>query len=925
MKRLISLLIALVMLSAAIAAAIPVSAAKTDFPDVEDGRWSEASIAYAVKEGYMNGVGGGLFDPEGSLTRAMVATVLWRREGSPAPTAPSGFEDVRDGEWYTDAVAWAKEAGVVKGLTMTTFGPDEFITREQLSTMLFRFSSTAPVSVPERADLSPFADDEKVSDWADEPLKWAVEAGLIKGTDGNMLAPDGFATREQFAAIIERYEGTFTLKYNTPVIRSHHTEKPYPLVNGADIYVATDGDDANPGTFDSPLASFAGAVAKVREIKETKTSGDIVVAFKAGNYGAIEAELGVEDGGSPDQQIIYCKYGDGEVKFDNGITIKKDDFSPLSESERQLFNDRFADGIKKIDVGSLIDDVPDFYDFALFSDNSLCTPARYPNKYPDGSDQFIQAAETWDEDPDLFTLNIFNGLVARRLEKYTDEMISDMVLYGYLVRGFRKDTFEAVSYDKETGLMRVENSSSNEFGGRLRSGWRDADGEGIRMILENVSFELDYAGEYWLDRDTGILYVFEPDADYHIPLPHGEYKIRGIKHFVDDNVDELPSYCAIYAENTGYITFRGFSFTNNVDEFILGYRTSGIKIDRCSFDCCTGDNQLLFEYSLDGEPLGLEVTDSEFDLCVGRHVYVADMADTDYKFTDRTDAVIDNCRFANSNLMFDAEGAVNLYRCSGGTVSHCVFENCCRYGVMFTGSLDVTVEYNDFESVMTNSDDGGVTRGYNCADGYAVVRYNYYGPVSAGSVGRFAHYCDEGDCGTVMYGNIFYQGGDFMLNGPCRDNDVSDNVFINPWTTVNGVRMGHSTSGIIENGETSEDYDLGRWRQMLRRCAEVEGFAEALEARRPGASTISLDFADVARKNFVLAPTNTFNDNLFINENKVIGIYIGGNGADYATAEGNAAYGLDENPVFVNPTLGDYRIRDGVDFPDIHFEEIGRY
>ncbi|MBR6915583.1 MAG: S-layer homology domain-containing protein, partial [Clostridia bacterium] len=610
MKKIISLIFALLVLASCVTV---VSAANTGFSevssscfhDVTDERWSAEAIKYSVDKGYMNGVGDGKFDPAGSLTRAMVATVLWRREGSPAPTAPSGFSDVPSGAWYADAVSWAKSAGVVNGMTATTFAPNAFITREQLATMLFRFSSTAPVSVPERADLSTFADDEKASGWARESLEWAVEAGLINGTDGNRLAPGGLATREQFAAMIGRYDSAFALKYNPPVIRSHYTEKPYPLVDDADIYVATDGNDSNPGTFEKPLATFAGAVAKVREIKAVKTEGDITVAFKAGNYGPVELELTAEDGGSSDQQIIYCAYGDGNVTFDNGITIKKDDFSPLSESEKQLFNDRFADRIKKIDVGALIDDVPGFYDFALFSDDDLCSPARYPNKFPDGSDQFIQAAETWDEDPDLFTLNIFNGLVARRLEKYSDGMISGMVLYGYLVRGFRKDTFEAVSYDRDTGLMRVEKSSSNEFGGRLRSGWRDADGQGIRMIFENVSYELDYAGEYWLDRDTGILYVYEPDADYHIPLPHGEYKIRGIKHFVDDNVDELPSYCAIYAENTGYITFRGFSFTNNVDEFILGYRTSGIKIDRCSFDCCTGDNQLLFEYSLDGEPLGL--------------------------------------------------------------------------------------------------------------------------------------------------------------------------------------------------------------------------------------------------------------------------------------------------------------------------------
>ena len=202
MKKLLSFILAAVMFTATFAA-LPASA-KVSFSDVESDRWSAASIEYAVQKGYMNGVGGGLFDPEGALTRAMVVTVLWRREGSPAPTAPNGFDDVPGGEWYTDAVAWAKETGVVNGLTETTFGPDEYITREQLATMLFRFSSSAPVSVPERADLEPFADGETVSGWADEAVRWAVEAGLMNGTDGNEAMISVFFSRKAYISSLSQ-------------------------------------------------------------------------------------------------------------------------------------------------------------------------------------------------------------------------------------------------------------------------------------------------------------------------------------------------------------------------------------------------------------------------------------------------------------------------------------------------------------------------------------------------------------------------------------------------------------------------------------------------------------------------------------------------------------------------------------------------
>ncbi|MBR7033633.1 MAG: S-layer homology domain-containing protein, partial [Clostridia bacterium] len=134
MKKLLSLVFTTLMILSCVAAAIPAGAAKIEFSDVAEDRWSASAIKYAVDNGYMNGIGDGKFDPTGALTRGMVATVLWRREGSPAPTVPSGFSDVPAGAWYADAVAWAKETGVVNGMTATTFAPNAYITREQLAT-----------------------------------------------------------------------------------------------------------------------------------------------------------------------------------------------------------------------------------------------------------------------------------------------------------------------------------------------------------------------------------------------------------------------------------------------------------------------------------------------------------------------------------------------------------------------------------------------------------------------------------------------------------------------------------------------------------------------------------------------------------------------------------------------------------------------
>ncbi len=927
MKRIISLILTVLLLSGA---AVAVFADGSPFSDVKTSRWSYEAIMYAVEKGYMNGVGDGKFDPAGSMTRGMVVTVLYRREGSPAVTFRDDFSDVKSGKYYSDAVIWAKDEGVVNGITETTFEPNGKITREQLATMLSRFSERCLVSVPDRADLSGYPDSDKIHSYAKDAMAWASEANLIKGMSDGTLSPRGYATREQFATILKRFDDTFTLAYNEPVLKSHYTEKEYPLVDDADVYVAVDGDDNNPGTFEAPLASFAGAVAKVREIKQTKTSGDIVVAFKAGDYGPVELELGPEDGGSENQRIIYCKYGDGEVVFDNGATLKETEFLPLDEGEKGLFNAEYADRIKKADIGPALADVPSYDDFALFSDAGICSVARFPNKYSDGSDQYIQAAETYDAD----NLHIFLARLRRRFERYGDGVFPEMRIYGYIVRGYRKDTFEIQSYDKVNHLLKVGKSSSEEFGGRLREGWRDVDGEGIRMVVLNVPYELDAVGEYWVDRSTGTLYVYDPEGDYHIPMPHGEKRLRGVANYdTGDGYRAEEGYCAIYAEDTGYITFRGLHFTNNVDEFIIGYKTSGFEIDRCSFDCCAGWNQLLFEYSLPDVPLGLHVTDSEFDLCVGRHVYVFDEAGGPGRFTNRSDIIVDNCRFARSNLLIDAEAALNLHYCSGGIVSHNEFVNCSRYAVMFTCSCDVVVEYNDFHSAMTNSDDGGVTRSSSDVLGNSIVRYNFYNRIpSGGTAGRMAHYCDNGDCGTLMYSNLLYNAGDIGLSGPAgRDNVLRDNVMIG----YSGAFTGSFVVPVIEdgvekivvgNGETGLINDLrDQWIRAFGYCETVPGYAEDLIKRRPGVMSLILDFDRAAEPEFILAPTNTFAGNLFVNDDALPRFSFREISERYSTVEGNTAYTYAENPVFVNPTIVDYRIREGVDFPNIEYEKIGRY
>lgn len=173
----------------------------TDFSDLAVESWYKDGISYALEHGLMNGVGKREFDPEGDVTRAMFVTILYRAETSPSVEGKQNrFTDVGTGEWYTDAVIWAADCGIVNGTSQTTYDPNAPITREQIATILYRYSKAAK---SDKA-LSAFPDAGTVSSYALDAMRWAVEQQIISGKDGK-LAPQENATRAQIATILMRY------------------------------------------------------------------------------------------------------------------------------------------------------------------------------------------------------------------------------------------------------------------------------------------------------------------------------------------------------------------------------------------------------------------------------------------------------------------------------------------------------------------------------------------------------------------------------------------------------------------------------------------------------------------------------------------------------------------------------------------------
>lgn len=175
-------------------------AAGGTFTDVPATHWAAGAVAFVSSQGLLQGISADTFAPGQPMTRAMLVTALWREAGSPVVNYAMDFDDVAEGQWYTEAVRWAASEGIVAG-TGKGFSPDAALTRESLAAILFRYAG----GQADADQLDSYADGAGVSAWAREAMNWAVAQGLITGKSGGRLDPGGTASRAEVSAILMRY------------------------------------------------------------------------------------------------------------------------------------------------------------------------------------------------------------------------------------------------------------------------------------------------------------------------------------------------------------------------------------------------------------------------------------------------------------------------------------------------------------------------------------------------------------------------------------------------------------------------------------------------------------------------------------------------------------------------------------------------
>lgn len=195
---------AIIMCVFAMIISVLISQVSAAYVDVKGSEWYQGGVNFVTASGYMTGTSKDQFDPNGFVTRGMLVTVLYRVSGSKV-TGANPFYDVQPNMYFRNAVTWAYKNGIATGVTASYFRPNDVVSREQVVTMLYRYASSLKAVQSAPNVLYKYTDNASVSGYALTAMNWAIQNGIIQGSDGNSLNPTGSLTRAQLAVILERF------------------------------------------------------------------------------------------------------------------------------------------------------------------------------------------------------------------------------------------------------------------------------------------------------------------------------------------------------------------------------------------------------------------------------------------------------------------------------------------------------------------------------------------------------------------------------------------------------------------------------------------------------------------------------------------------------------------------------------------------
>ncbi len=703
-----------------------------------------------------------------------------------------------------------------------------------------------------------------------------------------------------------------------PTNLSTFTEKKRELIENADFYVAPDGNDGNDGSLEKPFATIEKARDTVRSLDKTGRNG-ITVAVKAGEYRVDSLSFTAADSGTEKCPVAYRAYGDGEVILNGGVTLKPDSFKAVADEsmlgrlsdeakKRVLCADLKEYGLTAEDWGKIYpygshntntrydgDWVGDLY-CELFINDKRQALARYPDadylytgkvidagygKNPDGS-----AAANWEEvrNPPSDVYEIDREL-ADRISSW--KTLDDVWMFGFWTADWADASTPIGAFSAEK--LTLSPKFAGMFGAK-----KDAP-----YYFFNVFEELDAPGEWYLDRENGIVYVY-PDSDLS-------------SSSIDISVTVKP---VINAENVSYLTFDGFT--------LKGTRGNAIVI---SGKNNTVENCLIKNVA--GDAIHVDGYDN---LVYSNEITRTGKGGIYLNGGDRETLTPGNNK-ADNNYIHDWSEITQTYQpaCSLGGVgnicSHNEMHDSPHEAITYGGNNHI-IEYNNIHDVCLLTDDAGAIYAGRRWDFYGtVIRYNAVYDLGSDGHRPCGIYMDDALSGQTIYGNLLVNVPSIALHlGGGRDLQVYNNIVVN--TNDSSISyVDRAREGVVNNGWFSHSRDKemegGMWQLLFESPWQTDVWKEAY----PQMQKFSDDFNDTDNPDFVPNPAySNVNKNIIVNIPGTIG-KISDSANRFSNVTDNAVYKMKaRDDIFEDAANGNYTLKNIPDgFEQIPFDKIGRY
>ena len=691
--------------------------------------------------------------------------------------------------------------------------------------------------------------------------------------------------------------------YAAPVAGAEIEEKPTVLIENADFYVSPNGSDENDGSREKPFLTLEKARDSVRALDKTGKNG-ITVAVMAGEYRVSSLVFTQEDSGTEECPVTYCAYGDGEAVICGGVTLPHEAFGKVTDEavlsriadgakDKVLYADLFQLGITKEQYGKIYaiggyntasrydgDWVGDIY-CELFIDDIRQTIARYPNgkeylytgtvvKEGQGRESASASIkegfeERRNPEPDIYKMD---KALSDRIAGW--QTLEDVWMFGYWRYDWADGSTPVGSVDHKN--LTISPMFVSGYGAK-----KDAP-----YYFFNVLEELDSPGEWYLDRENGVLYFYPPES------------------FTENSAVELSLTTEnIIKAEADHLTFEGFTVKGTRGDAI-SISGRGNKVLNCLIKNVAGNALLL--NGCDNLARDNEITRT------GKGGVILSGG-------DRETLAPGNNR-AENNLVHDWSEIYETYQPAftlngvGNICSHNEMYNSPHEAVTYSGN-DHTIEYNLIHDVNLLTDDGGAIYSGRRWDWYGtVIRYNLIYNLGKDGHKPVGIYMDDALAGQTIYGNIIINAPHIGIQlGGGQDLIVHDNIVVNSAVPVSfDARALSGLSGNEDSSFYQEYKEGGRIWQLLY---DSPWQSEAWQNAYPQYRHYNTDFSDPKNPDFVLNPAHCeVTHNLLISAEGKIG-EIADEADNYSNITDNAVFKLSAlKKLFVDPENGDYTLRD---------------